>query len=442
MSTLNDLLATILDRGARLVDRSGGRGDDPAALCADLLTSRGEASGVAIASDVFAAFDRLDADDRVAFFHALAEDFDIDVDAADAALADYRASKSADALAALIAATEPKRQMVFRRLNAAPGGTRRLVAMRKRLLPLLKTTPALRKVDDDLRHLLGSWFNRGFLVLRAIDWRTSAELLEKIIAYEAVHEIDSWEDLRRRLQPQDRRCFGFFHPALPDEPLIFVEVALTCGISESIQEVLREDREILAPDQADTAVFYSISNCQDGLKGVSFGAFLIKQVAADLARDHPNLKTFATLSPVPGFTRWLRRAAEADADGPAAEAADALAVEGWSDDAAALEGPITALAAQYFLVERRADGEPIDPVARFHLGNGASLHRINWMADRSAKGLAQSAGVMVNYRYALDAIEANHEAYEKHRKINASSAVSGLLGAAAKKMRDNQAWAT
>ncbi|MBX2856716.1 MAG: malonyl-CoA decarboxylase family protein, partial [Rhodobacteraceae bacterium] len=245
-----------------------------------------------------------------------------------------------------------------------------------------------------------------------------------------VHEIDSWEELRRRLQPADRRCFAFFHPAMPDEPLIFVEVALTLGVADSIQAVLAPDREIVSPGDATTAVFYSISNCQDGLRGVSFGAFLIKQVATDLARALPNLSTFVTLSPVPGFGRWVRDGAKAAPDGPAAKVAALAADIAWARNPEKTEAAkplFMALAAKYFLDSKREDGQPVDPVARFHLGNGASLARINWLGDVSAKGLAQSYGVMVNYRYDLEDVEAHHEAYAEKREIQSSRQVRALL---------------
>ena len=307
--------------------------------------------------------------------------------------------------------------------------------MRADLLGLLRDEPGLARIDADFRHLLGSWFNRGFLVMQPIDWNTPAAVLEKIIAYEAVHEIDSWEELRRRVGPEDRRCFAFFHPSMPNEPLVFVEVALTREVPGSIQEVLASERERVAADSAKTAVFYSISNCQVGLKGVSFGAFLIKQVAEDLAHDLPKLETFVTLSPVPGFAGWLAAEAGRDPDLPAAQALTALNRNDWDDDAKrqeAVKGQVLPLSAQYFLDMKRTDGLPPDPVARFHLGNGAQLLDIHWMGDKSEKGIAQSHGLMVNYLYDLDKIEENHEAYVSDGKIAASRKVRNLAAAARK----------
>ena len=291
---------------------------------------------------------------------------------------------------------------MFRRLNAAPRGTARLVAMRARLLKAVKRDASLDPIDSDLRHLLRSWFNRGFLVPARIDWSTSAAILEKIIAYEAVHAIDDWDALRERLAPADRRCFSFFHPTMPDEPLIFVEVALTKGLSGSIQQILKSPRQILNPRDADTAIFYSISNCQAGLAGITFGAFLIKQVASDLQAALPNLKAFATLSPMPGFAAWL-----------AAQGIEPDLADGKPD-------AISELAADYLLHARTEAGLPLDPVARFHLGNGAELHRINPQGDTSPKGRAQSHGVMVNYLYELDKVESRHEAFAA-RQVRALS---------------------
>jgi malonyl-CoA decarboxylase len=272
--------------------------------------------------------------------------------------------------------------------------------------------------------LLGSWFNRGFLVLQRIDWSSPANVLEKIIRYEAVHEIRDWNDLRRRIDPPDRRCYAFFHPALVDEPLIFVEVALTTTMPSAIAPLLDEDRMVLPQSAARTAVFYSISNCQQGLAGISFGNFLIKQVVEELRRDLPKLDTFVTLSPIPGFGRWLKR------DGNLAEETAAMLDEpGWPQNHEHAEGlrkVVEPLAASYLLAAKTATGRPLDPVARFHLGNGARLERLNWLGDTSRKGLAEAAGMMVNYLYALDSIERNHEAYAERGEVIAAPSVRRL----------------
>jgi malonyl-CoA decarboxylase len=308
--------------------------------------------------------------------------------------------------------------------------------MRSHLLEAMGRRRDLAPVDHDFLHLLSSWFNRGFLVLRRIDWSSPANVLEKIIRYEAVHEIQDWNDLRARIDSPDRRCYAFFHPALVDEPLIFVEVALTKDIPDAIAPILSRQRAPIDPHEATTATFYSISNTQRGLTGVTFGSFLIKQVVEEISRELPNLTTFVTLSPVPTFREWLDREL-ADADSTAVESPDRFILEvladpAWPQDAAkvaALRPVLGALAAHYFLNERTAHGRPVDSVARFHLGNGARLERINLMADLSQKGIAQSAGIMVNYQYVLADIERNHEAYAEAGEVVASANVRRMLRA-------------
>jgi malonyl-CoA decarboxylase len=291
-------------------------------------------------------------------------------------------------------------------------------------------------VDDDFVHLFSSWFNRGFLVLRRIDWSTPALILEKIIRYEAVHEIRGWDDLRRRIDLPDRRCYAFFHPALVDEPLIFVEVALTRDMSGAIAPILSDKREVLEPERAAIAVFYSITNCQRGLAGVTFGAFLIKQVVEEVSREMPRISTYVTLSPATNFADWLKRERGNDAS-LALDAADRTALAGldrpdwWRDPAVAakIREPLLRAAAWYYLRARNGRGLPVDAVARFHLGNGARLERLNWLADTSERALAQSHGLMVNYLYDLDFIEQNHEAYAQQHAVVAASAVTRLVRA-------------
>jgi malonyl-CoA decarboxylase len=298
----------------------------------------------------------------------------------------------------------------------------------------MKGNKDLAALDRDVVHLLSSWFNRGFLVLRRIDWSTPANILEQIIRYEAVHEIRDWNDLRRRIDPVDRRCYAFFHPQLNDEPLIFVEVALTETIPTAIAPLLAAERQPVPIERARTAVFYSISNTQKGLAGVSFGNFLIKQVVEDLKRELPNLRTFVTLSPAPGFAGWLKRVA-ADPRSAGLDGLDtaflraALDDPGWHRDAAAVERlrpKLLPLAAAYFLRAKGPSGKPLDPVARFHLGNGARLERLNWPGDVSPKGLREAAGLMVNYLYDPRYIEANHEAFAADGTVAASNAVQRL----------------
>jgi malonyl-CoA decarboxylase len=349
-----------------------------------------------------------------------------------AAASSFLDSGDGAALSRLASSAEAPRREFFRRLNLAPGGTAAMVAMRAELLPLVADDPGLRPVDEDLAHMLNSWFNRGFLVLRRIDWSTPANILEKIIQYEAVHEIHDWDDLKRRLDPVDRRCFAFFHPALAEEPLIFVEVALTDGGAHSVQALLSDER---SPEAArpTTAIFYSISNCQAGLTGISFGNFLIKQVVNDLTNEQSQLKRFVTLSPLPGFMAWLHRLGEAE-PGATDELLARLEQPGWLDDAAerdALGEALMPLATRYLLQEKRPNGQPVDPVARFHLGNGARIEKLNWLGDTSPRGLAQSAGIMVNYLYEPKDIEQNHEDYAERGNIAAAPAVKKLLRQAA-----------
>ena len=336
-------------------------------------------------------------------------------------------------------ASEPRRLELFRRLNLAPGGTAALVRMRAQLLEAMDHRDDLAAIDDDFLHLFSSWFNRGFLVLRTIDWSTPANLLEKIIRYEAVHAIRDWNDLRARIDSPDRRCYAFFHPALIDEPLIFVEVALTRGIPAGIDPILSANRERIDPERATTAVFYSISNCQRGLAGVSFGHFLIKQVVEEVGRQIPRLSTFITLSPAPNFAEWLKRERATEAslalseeDRAALETLDRA--DWWRDEAAVetLREPLLRAAAWYYLRARTPRGTPLDSVARFHLGNGARLERLNFAADTSERALRQSYGLMVNYLYDLEHIERNHEAYAQQHAVVAAGAVSRLVKAPAR----------
>jgi len=409
---LGDLLGTLFERG-----RSGdvaASGKPLPELCRALLTGQGEVSGMKRAAEVLMRYRRADAAEKAAFFRFLADEMDLDPGAVAAAARAYAEAPDAGTMGALLAAAEPPRQELLRRLNQAPGGTADLVAMRVDLMAAAKAEPDLGRVDLDFRHLFASWFNRGFLVLRRIGWESPANILEKIIAYEAVHEIHSWADLRRRLEPPDRRCFAFFHPAMPDDPLIFVEVALTQGIPGAIGPLLAEERRPLPPGKVDTAVFYSISNCQAGLRGISFGNSLIKQVVDVLGREVAGLKTFVTLSPIPGLSRWIETQDEA-----------ARAMLG-ADPATLEPEALRRLAARYLLEAKAKDGAPLDPVARFHLGNGAEVHEIHASADLSAKGSQQSCGAMVNYLYDPARVEQNHEAFATHQTIAATRGVKAL----------------
>ena len=438
-SFFGDMLQTITDRGRRFLS-FGPREDegDPLghieALCETLLSSRGEASGMALAKDILDRWQRFDPSMQREFMGMLLQRFGPRTERLEAAIESYRASQSPAALLELHVAAEPRRQELIRRLNLAPNGIATLVRMREALLKLKVDDPDLEAVDSDFAHLFGSWFNRGFLVLRPVSWSTPADILEKIIRYEAVHHIGGWEELRLRLAPEDRRCFAFFHPQLIDDPLIFVEVALTREIPGNIADLLKEDRGQIKAAEATTAVFYSISNCQEGLRGISFGNFLIKQVVEDLRRELPKLDTFVTLSPVPGFAGWLSRERQSEASEaltPAERSRLAVLDEpDWADRpdlVAAVQPVMTSAAAWYFLKARNSNGKVIDPVARFHLGNGARLERINFLGDRSPKAMRQAYGLMVNYLYKLDDIETNHEAFAGRGEVVAAQAIRRLV---------------
>src|SRR3981189_1293842 len=431
----SDLLASISERGRTLL-RRGGLSDakqdasDLIELCEALLSGRGEASATAMAREVLDRYHDLDEAGRISFFETLAQGYGPDQEKLQQAIDTWRNAPTEDSASDLHFASEPRRQELFRRLQRAPGATSELVTMRADLLDAKSGHKDLAALDRDVVHLLSSWFNRGFLVLRRIDWSTPAIILEKIIRYEAVHEIRDWNDLRRRIDPADRRCYAFFHPALVDEPLIFVEVALTESIPGAIAPLLAEDRRPVAIERARTAVFYSISNTQRGLGGISFGSFLIKQVVEELRRELPKLDTFITLSPVPGFMNWLKQAEDVPVSGEERTLLENLDKPDWFEDAeltAQLRGVLEPLAAHYFLKARTAKGRLIASVPRFHIGNGALLERIDWPGDLSPKGLRESAGIMVNYLYRLDDIEKNHEAYANQGEIAASSAVKKLL---------------
>lgn len=412
----------------------------------------GEVTARARAADLGRTYLLLDGGGRERFLRLLAGEFDVDrgeIDRCCAALA--RTTGPVERAAAereLRNALEPPRIKLLRQFNALPDGVKFLVDLRAELIGLGRRDPLLHGLEEDLKRLLANWFDIGFLELKRIGWESPAALLEKLMAYEAVHEIRGWTDLKNRLEA-DRRCFAFFHPRMPDEPLIFVEIALVSGMASDVNALLDEAAPIGDPQAADTAIFYSISTCQHGLAGISLGDFLIKRVVDALARDLPRVKVFATLSPIPGFRAWLDRQSEAAAEAllPPAEwsAIEAqadhigardlrvvLAHPDWHDRpqlAEALREPLLRLCARYLLRERTSSGRALDPVAHFHLTNGARVERLNWQGDVSPKGLQQSAGIMVNYVYRLADIEANHEAYRGEGRVAASSALNTLARA-------------
>ena len=361
-------------------------------LCEQLLSNKGEVTGLSLASDILDMFEQQNSEGQKVFLTTLVTEFDLDTNELNAALKMYEADPDKASYSKLMTAATSRRQTLFKKLNELPGATQRLVNMRKTLLELLPAHPELAVIDQDLKQLFTSWFNRGFLVLQPISWSSPAHILEKIIAYEAVHAIESWDDLRRRLQPADRRCFAFFHPAMPDEPLIFVEIALSKEIPRAIQAILANDNE--ADDgRPKTATFYSISNCQTGLAGISFGNSLIKTVVSELRREFESLEKFVTLSPLPVFADWLSTQTLSE---PVSLKKDQN---------------ITDLAACYLVYGKTQFGTPFDPVARFHLGNGARIHALHANADMSENGKSRSHAVMVNYLYDLKQLEENHQKF-------------------------------
>ena len=370
-----------------------------------VMISSGEVSSLVYAEHLLTLIEQLNDNDLVIFLKELAENYDIDPSVLFEASKEYAANKTQANLEKVATASEPGWVELFRRLNTTPNGTVRLVRLRETIRGLVKDNPEIAFFNSSLLSLFKSWFNPSFLVLEKIDWSTPANILEKIIEYEAVHEINSWDDLRARLAPEDRRCFAFFHPLIPDEPLIFVEVALCDKMPESINEVIKIDREITEYKDINTAVFYSISNCQDGLAGISFGNFLIKKVAHKLKQELDDLSKFVTLSPMPSFVKWLEKKSiyeDMDEDG------------------------LMTQAILYLTESEREDNSPNDPVAKFHLGNGAILEKINLNADLSEKGIMQSKGLMVNYLYNLELLEKNHELFFKTKNVQQSDGIKSL----------------
>lgn len=442
MTKFNDWVSSIAEAGRDFLPRKNrdNKKYPLKALCNELCSSKGEAMGTAIAHEVVKAYLKLDQEERINFFEMLHKEFASDPKSILVCAEAFKQSPSRDTYRALYHAVESPRQRLFSRINMAPFGTATLIRLRSQLLSVLADYPQFAGVDYDLKKLMIFWFNRGFLTLERISWGTPARILEKLIAYEAVHEMNGWDDLRRRLA-DDRRCFAFFHPALEDEPLIFVQVALVKGLSDNVQELLANHQDIdseaddsilpalINPPRTDfdSAIFYSISNCQEGLKGITFGNFLIKQVVLELSQEFPQLKQFATLSPIPGFRRWLSRELDNNnsqvIDTSSRESLKLLESPKWADDPASAERlrPLLLKLCAHYLYHAKKGEQPLDPVARFHLGNGARIARLNWLGDRSANGIRQSAGILVNYAYELKKVEKHHEEFVNQGKISVSS---------------------
>ncbi|MGI9358895.1 MAG: malonyl-CoA decarboxylase domain-containing protein [Paracoccaceae bacterium] len=410
MSFFQNLLSSIMERS--LLKSSYFRSKDFGILHEDInkalesvMSKSGEISSLVFAEHLSSLIEALNDEEFIEFFETLHAKYDLDAEALLRVSNEYSKNKTQKNLELIFQASQPQWVELFKRLNTVSEGTLRLVRLRERMRTLKQASPNLEFFDRSLLKLFKHWFNPSFLVLESIDWSTPANILEKIIAYEAVHEINSWDDLRARLAPDDRRCFAFFHPLMPNEPLIFVEVALSNEIPNTINEIITIDRSVTLNQDINTAVFYSISNCQEGLSGISFGNFLIKQVAHKLKQENDGLDKFVTLSPAPSFVRWLEEnSINLDSD----------------------EDMLLKQALIYLTTSDREDGLPNDPVAKFHLGNGAILERINLNADLSSKGLMQSKGVMVNYLYNLDTLEENHELFFKTKEVKQSDAIKSL----------------
>ena len=379
--------------------------DDIYKALESVMSKSGEVSSLVFAEHLSNLIEELNDKEFIKFFDTVLEKYDIDSQALLKATNEYAKNNTQNNLEIISQLSEPRWRELFRRLNTISEGTLKLVRLRERVRSLKKESQNLQFFDRSLLILFKYWFNPSFLVLESIDWSTPANILEKIIAYEAVHEINSWDDLRARLAPKDRKCFAFFHPLMPNEPLIFVEVALTSNMPESISDIIKIDRSITLDEDINTAVFYSISNCQEGLSGISFGNFLIKQVAHKLKQENDGLDKFVTLSPAPGFVKWLKEK---------------------SIDEEANEEMLLKQTLIYLTSSDREDKLPNDSVARFHLGNGAILERVNLNADLSSKGLMQSKGIMVNYSYNLDTLEENHELFFKTKEVKQSDAIKSL----------------
>ncbi|PWQ94807.1 MCD, Malonyl-CoA decarboxylase MCD [Leucothrix arctica] len=430
---LSDLLTRVTDIGRSLDSVIKQREKPLLEQCEGLLDKNGEAASLAKAQQLLKHYDELNDEEKGVFFLEILANFGTDNAALEKAINNWKSDSSEANARVLHFASEPRSQILLRRINQAPNGTLALVKMRADLLRFTRTHPELKILDQDFAHLFLSWFNRGFLKLQTMDWGTPANILEKVIAYEAVHEISNWSALRQRVADPDRRLYSYFHPALGIEPLIFVQVALTDHVPGAIAPILEKQREPLDPEKATTAVFYSISNCQTGLKGISFGNFLIKQVVENLREEFPKLETFITLSPVPGLRRWALQQLEKPDAVTTAEHLELIR----DLERARLEGTLTSLlennkafknlVATYLVSARSPRGGATDPVSRFHLGNGARLEDIHLQGDVSENGLNNSWGCMVNYQYRISDIEKNHETYVNADKIITSSAVKSLL---------------
>ena len=414
MSFFQNILSSVMKSTKRLnrfgLKSFGNLHNDINKAVESVMSTSGEVSSIVYAEHLLNLIEKQDDKSLIKFLKNLLLNYDIDTKKLLKDVKIYSSEKNEQNLKKIRSSSEPKWIELFRRLNSTTNGTFRLVKLRERIRSLKE--PDLKTFDSGLLNLFKYWFNPSFLVLEKIDWETPANILEKIIEYEAVHEINSWDDLRARLAPSDRQCFAFFHPLIPNDPLIFVEVALCEEIPKSIEEIIKIDRTEIDIEDANTAIFYSISNCHNGLLGISFGNFLIKKVAKNLKRELPELNQFQTLSPLPGLMKWMEEYAP-------------ITFERCSDKNCSNDELIKQTV-RYLTESNRSDGMPNDPVARFHIGNGASLERVNLNADLSSKGLSQSYGIMANYLYDLDVVEENHELFFKNKIVQTSNLIKSI----------------
>jgi len=426
-----NIIESIADAGEKFLDLAYLRGtpvQELLELSYDLISHKGLASGIALARQVVSHYNQLDKNEKLEYFLELIKITEVDIREIKARAEELYKNPGPETREKLNKSLKTKCQKLFSRMNMAPNGTKAIVQLREDLLEFLPKYPQLKPLDVDLRTLLTTWFNPGFLVLKKIDWETEAAVLEKIIQYETVHHIGNWNDLKQRLV-NNRRCFAYFHPALDDDPLIFVEVALTRKIAASVQAILNDNQNDL---KRDTAIFYSINNCQRGLKRIPLGNFLIKMVATEIARENPNIKTFSSLSPVTGFAGWLKAELKSKKSmlfGNDRDVLKQVLNPGWHKDTRLvkkIKKPLMRACAHYLVNEKRGD-KPLNSVARFHFGNGAELYRINWMGNSSKHGIDDSFGVMVNYLYDLKNIESNHEDYMINGGLAVSRSVRKLL---------------
>ena len=434
MFNLRQIISSIADAGKQLFNKKDIKKNDLdsiLSLCDDLISNKGAAFGITVARDITELYQTLSIENKILFFKSINEKYRPSFTKVNEAIDVYKNSQNEKTLSDLFKVSEGKRRELFMRMNMAPNGTSIIVSLREDLLKILKENRDLVSLDEDLKHLFKSWFNPGFLKLKKITWDTKAAILEKIIKYERVHHMKDMNELKRRLG-EDRRFFSYFHPALEDEPIIFVQVALTNGLGRSIQEIMKQSSG--DEKKYDTATFYSISNCQEGLSRVTLGNFLIKRVVHEIQEELPHIKNFGTLSPIPGFVEWFSYLEESKIKNILGNVKDQDVMFLKSNDLKIGDKriidnkeAIIKLVSHYIVNEKNSDGFPVNDVSRFHLGNGAIVEDIIINANISENGFKRSFGVMVNYLYELKNIEKNHEEYMNKKKVIISDKLKKYL---------------